>query len=165
MNEIELEFLEEYKHLEKLLNDVFEVQHGVSEYIKILEEKEHLGSRIVSSWMNDYYSLKHVRYIRNKITHDSDASGCEEKDIDFVKDFYEKIMNHTDPLALLNKYNLEKQKELRQRQKEANLKTNENTNDENTHKGRFLGTFLLAILAIVLFVVLTAIIIEVFNSL
>lgn len=120
MNEIELEFLEEYKHLEKLLNDVFEVQHGVSEYIKILEEKEHLGSHIVTGWTDDYYGLKHVRHIRNKITHDQDASGCEENDIYFVKDFYERVMNQSDPLTLFNKYNQEKQKQRIKRQKEEN---------------------------------------------
>lgn len=117
MNEVEIELLKEYKHLEKLLSDAFKVQHGISEYIERLEKNKYLGSRIVSSWMNDYYSLKHVRYIRNKITHDSETSECEENDIYFVQDFYERFMNQEDPLALLRKYERKQKEEMMNRQR------------------------------------------------
>lgn len=117
MNEIEIEFLEEYKHLEKLLNDIYDVQHGISEYIERLENNKNLGSRIVPGWMDDYYKLKHVRYIRNQITHDSEVSECEEDDVYFVQDFYERVMNQSDPLSLLRKHERKQKEEMMNRQR------------------------------------------------
>lgn len=138
MNEVEIELLEEYKHLEKLLSDVFKVQHGVSEYIERLENNKNLGSRVVSSWMDDYYNLKHVRYIRNRITHDSETSECEENDIYFVQDFYERFMNQEDPLALLRKYKRKQEEEMLAKQRaQQKIKLKEfeehlqSLNDEN----------------------------------
>ena len=48
--------------------------------------------------------LKHVRWVRNKLAHDSGAYQIsEENDIAFVQDFYERIFYGSDPLTQLRK--------------------------------------------------------------
>ena len=51
--------------------------------------------------------LKRVRHLRNNLAHNTDAfdeENCTQEDIQFVKDFHQRIINGTDPLQInLNK--------------------------------------------------------------
>lgn len=84
-------FLDEYKRLERLCSDMYRDQSGVSRYIGDMEAWHIRG--------DDYYSLKHVRWLRNQLVHDVDPEHASQKDIDFVRKFYERIMRKEDPLA------------------------------------------------------------------
>ena len=98
------EFFEEYKRLDKLCADIYSCRNGVSEYIADMEEKAHQGRRRVSSWDYDYKMLKHVRWVRSQLAHDSCVYQISEPgDLDFVRDFYERIFSGHDPLTLLRK--------------------------------------------------------------
>ena len=48
--------------------------------------------------------LKHVRWVRNQIAHDSGAYQVSEpEDLEFVRNFYDRIFSGQDPLTLLRK--------------------------------------------------------------
>ncbi|MBR4470820.1 MAG: hypothetical protein IKS54_05835 [Erysipelotrichaceae bacterium] len=102
MNETEKELVEEYKKLDLLLKDMYQSDTGVSEYISRMELTS--GAYVVPGWEQDLKRLKHVRHIRNKIMHEEDDSLCSESDIDFVLDFYDRLMEQDDPLARLHEY-------------------------------------------------------------
>lgn len=102
-----MSFINSYKRLEKLCNDMYGTNHGgVTCYIKDME-KHRDGNRYVKTWNEDYKQLKYYRHIRNMIVHDVD---CEEKDMCDIKDtkwinnFYKRILNQSDPLALYRKH-------------------------------------------------------------
>lgn len=93
-------FMASYKRLDNLCKDMNQI--GVSGYISDMED---LGTEILSvpEWKDDYYKLKHYRYIRNQIAHENDADEetlCSSEDIKWVEDFHAKIMTQNDPLAL-----------------------------------------------------------------
>ena len=58
--------------------------------------------------------LKHYRRVRNQIVHDpscSEENMCNDDDVQWIVDFYARIMNQTDPLALYWKATRPQQKQ------------------------------------------------------
>lgn len=98
------EFFEEYKHLDKLCGDMYSCRNGISEYIDQMDNKSYKGSPLIPSWNSDYKMLKHIRWVRNQIAHDSGAyQVSESEDLEFVRNFYDRIFSGQDPLTLLRK--------------------------------------------------------------
>lgn len=98
------EFFEEYKRLDRLCGDMYSCKNGVSEYISQMESKAYQGRYRVSSWDSDYKMLKHVRWVRNQIAHDSGTyQFSDSDDLAFVQDFYHRIFSGQDSLTLLRK--------------------------------------------------------------
>jgi hypothetical protein len=94
------QFLDVYKRLDNLCKDIFHSDRGISTYI---ENLEHLRSY---QYENDYRRLKEYRYIRNQIVHENNVDEedmYDQDDIRWLEEFYERIMNQTDPLCLHNK--------------------------------------------------------------
>ena len=98
-----IRFMESYKHLDNLCKDMNGI--GVTGYIKDMEQ-EHNGGFYVAGWKNDYMQLKHYRYIRNQIAHENyadESNMCSAGDTAWLDEFYRRIMEQTDPLALCYK--------------------------------------------------------------
>ena len=111
------DFFEAYKRLDKLCSEMYSCQNGVSEYIAQMERLTYKGQYRVSSWNNDYKMIKHVRWVRNQIAHDSGTFQISEPDdLGFVQDFRSRIFSGNDPLTLLRKA-IESEDSLRRQQK------------------------------------------------
>ncbi len=98
-------FLDSYKHLEKLCGEVMNDNKRLSAYIDAMENTRN-GAFRVEGWDEDFKKLKHYRWVRNQITHEpacSEANMCEPGDEIWLEQFYARIMNQTDPLALYRK--------------------------------------------------------------
>lgn len=92
-----MKFIDSYKRLEQLCNDMFNDKHGISIYIDKLFKIDNKNI--------DLKKLKHCRYLRNKIVHEPNCieeNMCKPEDIKFLNDFYKKIKNHADPLSKHN---------------------------------------------------------------
>ena len=98
-------FINSYKHLEKLCGEIFADNGRISAYIDEMYATPQ-GSRYVKSWNEDLRKLKHYRWLRNQIVHEPDCSEenmCTPEDELWIDDFYSRILNQTDPLALYQK--------------------------------------------------------------
>ena len=98
-------FIESYKHLEKLCGDMLQTQHGISAYIDDMGNTPN-GCYWVKGWDEDLKRLKHYRWIRNQISHEpncTEENMCEYGDAQWIDDFYDRIMNQSDPLAMYRK--------------------------------------------------------------
>ncbi len=97
------EFLDEYKHLEKLCNDRYSQQHGISLYISDMEATPRAASIMISEWNKDLKVLKHLRHIRNAMVHDLNEQEVTytQEDIQNLREFHPRIMEQRDPLSLL----------------------------------------------------------------
>ena len=96
-------FIKSYKHLDNLCKDINGI--GITGYIKDMENKPSEASHIFG-WKQDYLKLKHYRYIRNQIAHENYAEEenmSSPEDTAWLDNFYNRIMNQTDPLALYYK--------------------------------------------------------------
>ena len=101
MQKIEIEFLDEYKKLDKLCQDMYAASQGVTEYINRMEVLSNEGRYLIDKWNTDYYTLKHLRWLRNTIVHNLEETDCSLEDLQSLKEFYQQILNRKDSLALL----------------------------------------------------------------
>ena len=103
MTKLEMEFFDEFKSVDNICRDMFESQQGVTEYINQMESNDLLGSRSVVNWNEKYKKLKHLRWLRNQIAHDSGAPELEESDLLELQHFHKQLLKQKDPLAIISK--------------------------------------------------------------
>ena len=107
MNNLNLIFLEEYKQLDKLCGELYDGQPGVTSYINDMKNVDWNDVHEISNWKADLNDLKRLRHIRNHLAHTEGAFNenlCTSEDVNWVKDFRNRILRQTDPLALLAKH-------------------------------------------------------------
>ena len=105
MQAIDNEFFEAYKRLDRLCSDIYGCRNGVSQYIEDMERVSYQGRLAIPSWEQAYRTLKHLRWVRNQLAHDSgQLQLCEERDIQDTNSFYDDIMSGRDPLTQLRRY-------------------------------------------------------------
>ncbi|MBR5995119.1 MAG: hypothetical protein IK026_00840 [Eubacteriaceae bacterium] len=98
------EFLDEFKRLEKLCNEIYDQQHGVTLYIDEMEQRSSVASKVIYDWDNDLRKLKRVRHIRNNLVHEPGYLGDYDwSDIAFMKEFCHRILDQQDPLVSLRR--------------------------------------------------------------
>ena len=101
MNKLEVKFFDEYKFVDNICRDMFRSNQGVTEYIKQMEVMDAEGSRSVVNWREKYKKLKHLRWLRNKIAHESGAPDLVENDLIELQNFHKQLLKQVDPLAEL----------------------------------------------------------------
>lgn len=96
-----MSFNESYKRLEKLCNEIYGDNYGISRYIDEMINTPS-GSRYVGEWDEDLKQLKHYRWVRNQIAHVPDCTEenmCELSDTQWLDDFRARLMSSNDPLT------------------------------------------------------------------
>lgn len=97
-------FFEAFKELETLCGEIYSCRSGVSEYILDMEKNMSEGEKKVENWTADYKTLKHLRWVRNKIAHEAgDTQISEDKDLDAVCAFRDRVIRGKDPITLLTR--------------------------------------------------------------
>lgn len=105
MRELNIDFMDLYKSVDRFIRDAYRSNDGVSEYIRQMEQNAYRGVRYVATWKADYDMLKHLRRIRNQLAHEVgyDSDLCEESDYDWLEDFNNRLYNTTDPISSMNR--------------------------------------------------------------
>ena len=110
MGYLNYEFFDEFKVLDNICRDIYgesvDNKLGVTLYLEDMDRTAYQGSFKVSGWASDYDRLKSARNLRNELAHSRNSMAvdiCSQDDIDFVRSFRERILNQTDPIAMLRK--------------------------------------------------------------
>lgn len=106
MSRLNDEFMEAFKHIDKICKEMYSSNNGVTTYIETMERTPG-GSSYVSNWDLILKTLKDYRHIRNQYAHEVGSSYndiCNQQDVDWLNNFYESLMNTTDPLAMYQKH-------------------------------------------------------------
>lgn len=103
MDNLDYIFFEEFKHLDKLCGELYKTQYGITHYIddmKSISVNEH---QYIPNWKADLKQLIRVRHIRNYLAHEGtfNEETCTQNDIDWIRTFYQRILNQSDPIAIL----------------------------------------------------------------
>ncbi len=104
MDNMNYVFFEEYKHLEKLCREMYDSYEGVTSYIDDMKKVSFRDYSNIPNWRTDLEQLCRLRHIRNNLAHTEGAfyeQNCTQEDVDWVKDFYRRIMAQSDPLSVL----------------------------------------------------------------
>ena len=141
MRDLNIDFMDLYKCVDKFIRDAYGSAEGVSEYIRQMEQNDYKGSRYVSTWGTDYDMLKHLRWIRNQLSHEVgyDSDICEESDYDWLDSFRGRLYSANDPMAIMNKAEeAERQRRLaEQRRKQAQMRQQQKSAESyNTYTPR-----------------------------
>lgn len=106
MTQLDNEFFEEYKRLDRLCSDMYSCRDGIRQYLEDMECQFSEGEKTIPHWAQDYRKLRGLRRTRNTLAHNvSEYQVCTEQDVENVIDFADRIMRQQDPLAMLNLYN------------------------------------------------------------
>ena len=110
MDDLNYTLLAEFNSLCKLLEDIYTDEYtdkaGVTRYINIMLSADPYCANRIPFWNECLNRLKYCRDIRNKLAHpDSyyEVVECTQADIDWLRSFRSRILNGTDPVALLRK--------------------------------------------------------------
>ena len=110
MGYLNYEYFDEFKALDNLCRDIYgkpiDNKLGVTLYLEDMDRKAYQGAFKIPDWTSDYNHLKSARNIRNELAHSRNSMTVDtwsQEDIDFVRSFRTKILNQTDPIAMLRK--------------------------------------------------------------
>ena len=121
MRDLNIDFVDLYKRVDRFLRDAYDSSEGVSEYLRRMEETSSRGRQYVTSWESDYRQLMRLRWIRNQLSHEVgyDSDLCEAEDYHWLEDFHNRLYDTADPLAVLYRIeNAKRQQTERRRQAE-----------------------------------------------
>ena len=113
MASINEKFMEEYKRLDKLCREAYNTEKGITTYIDAMKAVPADKSRIVHGWNTDLSRLIALRHVRNQFAHDVGTVAtalCNDEDIEWLRNFYSRMTEARDPLALLEKSTAKKAK-------------------------------------------------------
>lgn len=106
MMQMNYEFLETYKCLDKVCCEIYSDRKGISSYIDDMKTVSLYESRLINNWNYDLSNLIRLRYLRNQLTHECgtwDLDLLTQSDIQWLREFYSRIMKQSDPLSVLRR--------------------------------------------------------------
>jgi hypothetical protein len=105
MRDLNIDYIDLYKKVDRFIRDANGAVEGVTLYIEQMEKDRFNGSIYVETWDDDLKMLKRLRWIRNQLSHEADFDSdiCKKTDYDWLKDFYDRLMSASDPTAMLYK--------------------------------------------------------------
>lgn len=99
MDAIQIEFLDEYKYVDKICREMLGAEKGVTAYIEQLDETPVTVRYWITEWSDEYRQIKHIRWLRNQIVHSTGYVECTQSDLDWLKDFHNRLLTQQDLLA------------------------------------------------------------------
>lgn len=157
MDYLNIEFLEEYKRLDKLCRDIYCSNKGVSNYIEEMKSMSACGQHTVNNWAADLRQLIYIRNIRNQLAHDidtMDCATCTDADIDWISNFHSRILNQTDPLSILHKCHKQTVSTL---SSEPMIQTHSYHTESSPYEGCLPALFIVSLLVVFIILVVFAI--------
>ncbi len=134
MENLNVVFFEEFKRLDKICREIYGAnQGGVTSYIEDMRRISPFESREIPSWDSDLQFLVKMRNVRNQLSHGIDTMNlpmCDQSDILWLKDFYNRILGQSDPIALL--YQRRKEKATRTRTSRPSIPTSSTPSHPST---------------------------------
>lgn len=119
MNAVHINFLEEFKYVDKVCREMYNAPNGVSAYIEQMDSAPMAVRYRIAGWDDDYRRLKHIRWLRNQIAHNTEYVECTQADLDWLKTFHNRLLTQQDPLAMAYRVTREAQQNKPQKFKET----------------------------------------------
>ena len=149
MDAIQIEFLDEYKYVDKICREMLGAEKGVTAYIEQLDETPMTVRYWIAEWNDEYRQLKHIRWLRNQIAHSTGYVECTQSDLDWLKDFHNRLLTQQDLLAKARRVIQESQIQKQQQQAKTVLAADPKTvaNVYRSPRGPRKSWILIAVIA------------------
>ncbi len=141
MNSLELniQFQEEYKRLDLLCKDMLHSTEGVSEYLRQMDAMFSYTRKLSPTWDTDYKQLKHYRWVRNQLAHEVgtlNSAMCTWGDIEWITEFYQRILATDDPLAVTRRIRREEESRQQTNRKSNSVQSKEYDNNYSKEESK-----------------------------
>lgn len=143
MSNLNYTFFEEFKRLDKVCGELCGEKHGVTHYIDEMKGISGNDYRHIPNWRADLEQLIRLRHIRNYLAHTEGSFNeevCTQKDVEWLQSFYRRILNQSDPLAMLYQYIRAKQEMEKARKLASQSQAPQLSAQYNIANGRVQGT-------------------------
>ena len=160
MSYLNYEFFDEYKALDNICRDIYgetsDNKLGVTLYLQDMEDNSHHGKSKIPTWTSDYNHLKAAKNIRNELAHSRNSFTtdiCSQEDIDFIRSFRKRILNQTDPIAMLRKQSTQSRPSSTSQPKQQSQTTYTYTTPRKTPAGclGIVASFLVVVACVIAF--------------
>ena len=104
MNDFNYRFFEEFTKLDKLCVSVYQAEGGTLGYIEQMRSVSAVCADTIPNWTAELEQLHRYRMVYQALAQSTEAFNeqlCGQEDLDWLRDFYNRIMDRKDPLALL----------------------------------------------------------------
>lgn len=111
-------FYEEFTKLEQICVAIYQMEDGVTDYIAQMSSVSSAYGEIVPNWQTDLQQLYCYHMAYTALAQSSEALReytSRQEDIDWIQRFCTRIMERTDPLALLQERGYRAEDDAKQR--------------------------------------------------
>lgn len=149
MDAIQIELLEEYKYVDAICRDMLGAEKGVTAYIEQLDGTPMTVRYWITEWNDEYKQLKHIRWLRNQIVHNTGTVECTQSDLEWLKGFHNRLLTQQDLLAKAHRVIQESQIQNQQQQAKTILAAapKPNVNVYRSPRGPRKSWILIAVIA------------------
>ena len=149
MDAIQIELLEEYKYVDAICRDMLGAEKGVTAYIEQLDGTPMTVRYWITEWNDEYKQLKHIRWLRNQIVHNTGTVECTQSDLEWLKGFHNRLLTQQDLLAKAHRVIQESQIQNQQQQAKTVLAAapKPNVNVYRSPRGPRKSWILIAVIA------------------
>lgn len=105
MNNFNYQFFEEFTKLNKVCVAVYQVEGGTFGYLVQMGGVSGASAEMIPRWYEDLEQLHRYRMVYQALAQSTEAFEevlCSEEDVNWLRAFGNRIMERTDPLALLH---------------------------------------------------------------
>ena len=101
MRDLNVDFDDLYKRVDRFLRDAYRSEKGVGEYLSQMQVHDLFGRRVVPGWAADREMLYRLRKKRNLLSHEVsfDEDLCTPSEYAWLELFYSRLKAAEDPLA------------------------------------------------------------------
>lgn len=105
MNEFNYQFFEEFTKLDKICVSVYQAEGGTAGYLEQMRSVSGSYAVGVPNWMIELERLHRYRTLYQSLAQSPaafDEALCNQEDVDWIREFGNRIMERRDPLAMLH---------------------------------------------------------------
>lgn len=107
MEELNYRFFDIFSKVDKLCIDIYQNEHGLADYVEDMRSISLNTVEDIPDWESDLLCLMSLRNIRNSLINTPGAfqeAVCTEEHLEYLEQFYQRILDRQDPMALLEEY-------------------------------------------------------------
>lgn len=104
MNDFNYQFFEEFTKLDRICVSVYQAEGGTLGYLEQMRSVSGVYADRVPHWIEELEQLHRYRTVYQALAQSTEAFDealCRQEDVDWIRDFGNRIMERRDPLALL----------------------------------------------------------------
>ena len=152
MEDLNYCFFDLFTKVDQLCVDVYQNEHGLSDYVEDMRSISVCSVEDIPDWEADLFQLIAMRNIRSSLINTPGAFSediCSLEQLEWLEDFYQRVLDRKDPLALLEEYGYHAQDDSQNKRVEIVWEPEVEKGASSAHERHVNGILVAALLVLV----------------